>query len=315
MRKTILGLFLVFAIIVTASEYFFGMGFQGMVYVRVMEKEFQVGLIQVSSLSSGGIDSGGLIFNVLRDRGFAVISRASLTQVNLVETFHCEAIEVNPERGEVFVADGTNGVKIFRFFGPNFYRQIQTLQIKGWTNSLAYRDGFLLVGTEIDGIFVFAREADGFQSIQRLYPSGIDKLEGVVTVHSIAATPERFYVAAGRQGVIALEVVEGLLEEIEIIPSKYALDVDISGNTMVVAEPVDNRITLYDTRSLERIGSIELGIQPIEVMITRDWDDNKDYVICRFGDGVSIFETDTFQELFSLKGAFFGIVKPVYGVD
>ncbi|HQN28623.1 MAG TPA: P-loop NTPase, partial [Mesotoga sp.] len=131
MRKILLAVFLITAIFVSATDYFFGLGFQGLVNVNHTDGEWRISIVPVTSLSSGGVESGGFVFNVLRDRGFALVSRLSLKLVTHVHTFHCEAIDVNAKTLEVFVADGTHGLKIYKFYGPRLYKLVQTLPVTG----------------------------------------------------------------------------------------------------------------------------------------------------------------------------------------
>ncbi|HNS35916.1 MAG TPA: hypothetical protein PKI70_07370 [Mesotoga sp.] len=56
-----------------STTFYFGMGFGGLVEVSLNDYEWKVRILPVPSLSSGGVFAGGLIFNVLRDRGFAVL--------------------------------------------------------------------------------------------------------------------------------------------------------------------------------------------------------------------------------------------------
>jgi len=49
-----------------------------------------------------------------------------------------------------------------------------------------------------------------------------------------------------------------------------------------------------------------------EVVPVYDWQHKSKLLLCRFDDSISIFSRDDFQELFSLKGAFFGILEPRY---
>jgi hypothetical protein len=315
MRKILLFVFLINTIFVLATDYFFGLGFQGRVNVNHTNGEWRISIVPVTSLSSGGIESGGLVFNVLRDRGFVLVSRLSLKPVTHVSTFHCEAIDVNTKTLEVFVADGTHGLKIYKFFGSHLYKLVQTLSVKGWVNSLAYHDNFILAGTEVDGLFLFKRNPEGFEEVQRLFPSGIDRMEGGITVHAIAASGERFFVAAGSEGTLVLEFSDGLLRVTGKLTTNYALDVAVGDKYIAVVEPQEKAVSFFDVLDLKPVASLYFDVSPVQAVIAKDWEDGKDYLLCRFNDSVSIIEVGAFQELFSMKGAFFGIVKPVYGID
>ena len=315
MRKILLAVFLITAIFVSATDYFFGLGFQGLVNVNHTDGEWRISIVPVTSLSSGGVESGGFVFNVLRDRGFALVSRLSLKPVTHVHTFHCEAIDVNAKTLEVFVADGTHGLKIYKFYGPRLYKLVQTLPVKGWVNSLAYHENSILAGTEVDGLFLFKRGPEGFEEIQRLFPSGIDRVEAGITVRAIAASGERFFVAAGSEGALVLEFSDGLLRVTGKLTTNYALDVAVGDKYIAVVEPQEKAVSFFDVLDLKPVASLYFDVSPVQAVIAKDWEDGKDYLLCRFNDSVSIIEMGAFQEIFSMKGAFFGIVKPVYGID
>ncbi|WP_214078393.1 hypothetical protein [Mesotoga sp.] len=295
-----------------STTFYFGMGFGGLVEVSLNYYEWKVRILPVPSLSSGGVFAGGLIFNVLRDRGFAVLPANQQEKLSVVDTFHCEAIDVDVERLEVFVADGTLGLKVFKFYGPLFYRHVQTIPLKGWTNSVSYCNDYVLVGSELDGLFVVRRGDSGFELIDQIHPRYINDLESGLTINAVAVSKGAFYVAAANKGVLIFEIGTFGLEERQGIPVGYAMDVAVLDGEVFVVDSLGSRILIYDESDHTLKENLEVERPLRELVPIFDWWQGRKLLLCRFDDSVSVIDKETFQEVFSLKGSFFGIIEPRY---
>jgi len=316
MRKTIPLIIVLFAaVILCANAFHFGFGFNGLLEISVEDQEWRVRIIPVTSLSSGGVVAGGLVFNVLRDRGFAILSVLQPENHRIVDTFHCEAIDVNIERLEVFVADGTHGLEIFKFFGPNFYKHIQTIPMKGWISSVSYIDDYVFAGSELDGLFVVRRGEKGFELVDHILPRLINDIERGITVNAIAGSKHSFYVAAGDRGVLVFEKDGLTLRQKSELPVSYAMDVAVLDGEVFVADSRESKIKIFSEADNVLKESFSTDRTLREVVPVNDWQHNRKLLLCRFDDSISVFGRDDFRELFSLKGAFFGIVEPRYLFD
>lgn len=316
MRKTFPLIIVLFAaVILCANAFHFGYGFNGLLEISIEDQEWRVKIIPVTSLSSGGVYAGGLVFNVLRDKGFAIVSIPEPENHSMVDTFHCEAIDVNIERLEVFVADGTHGLEIFKFFGPNFYKHIQTIPMKGWISSVSCIDDYVLAGSELDGLFVLRRGEKGYELVEHILPRYIDDIERGITVNAISASKYSFYVAAGDRGVLVFEKDGLTLRHKAEIPVSYAMDVAVLDGEVFVADSRESKIIIFSEEANVLEESFRTDRTPREVVPVNDWKHNRKLILCRFDDSISIFSRDDFQELFSLKGTFFGIVEPRYLLD
>jgi hypothetical protein len=314
-RVILLGIVFFFSSISLASGFYIGSGFNGLVEVIAGNQEWNIRVIPVTSLSSGGIVAGKLIFNVLRDKGFAVIPVLQPGGYRVVDTFHCEAIEVNIERLEVFVADGTHGVEVFKFYGSSFYKHIQTIPLKGWVNSLAYLDDYLLVGSELDGLFVIRRGEKGFELIDHIYPRYVSDLEEGVVVNAITAWENSFYVAAGERGVMVFEIGDSALVKKAEIKVGYAMDVSVSDGDLFVVDSRVDEILVFDTNNFSLKERHVVNGKLRETVPIIDWQNHNKLLVCRLDDSVAVIDRNTSQEIFSLKGSFFGLVEARYFLD
>ncbi|MBN2219684.1 MAG: hypothetical protein JW697_05355 [Kosmotogaceae bacterium] len=314
-RVVVLWIVLFFTTISFAAAFFLGFGFNGLVEVNVGSQKWSVGIVPVTSLSSGGIIAGQLIFNVLRDRGFAVIPVLQPDIYRVIDTFHCEAVDVNIERLEVFVADGTHGIEVFKFYGSSFYKHIQTIPLKGWINSVVYMHDYLLAGSELDGLFVIRRGESGFELMDQISPRYVNDLEEGVTVNAIAAWGGSFYVAAGERGVMVFEIDDSALIKKPEIKVVYAMDVSVSNGDLIVADSREEEILVFDTDDLSLKERHAVNGKLREVMPVVDWQNHRNLLVCLFNDSVAVIDRNTSQEIFSLEGSFFGLVEPRYFLD
>ncbi|HDP76700.1 MAG TPA: hypothetical protein ENN47_00645 [Mesotoga infera] len=313
MRKAIPLIIVLFAAaFLCASAFHFGYGFNGLLEVSVEDQEWRVRIIPVTSLSSGGVAAGGIVFNVLGDKGFAILSALQPENYRIVDTFHCEAIDVNIERLEVFVADGTHGLEIFKFFGLNFYKHVQTIPMKGWISTVSYIDDYVFAGSELDGLFIVRRGENGFELVDHILPRYINDIETGITVNAISASQYSFYVAAGDRGVLVFEKDGFTLRQKSEIPVSYAMDVAVLDGEVFVADSRERKIKIFCEADCILKESYSTDSTPRELVPVNDWQHNRKMILCRFDDSISVFSRDNFQELFSLRGTFFGIVEPRY---
>jgi len=90
------------------------------------------------------------------------------------------------------------------------------------------------------------------------------------------------------------------------------MDVAVLDGEVFVADSRESKIKIFSEADNVLKESFITDRTLREVVPVYDWQHKSKLLLCRFDDSISIFSRDDFQELFSLKGAFFGILEPRY---
>lgn len=311
MKLVLIILTILVATTILAVEFHGGEGFSGVSKIESFDSYWKRSIEKIPGFPSGGIRIGSKVFVFSRDFGFSVIDAETSEILAQLDTFHAEDLAMRIETLDLFIADGINGVLVYKYLAPWLIKLKQQIFLRGWTNRIGVWKNYVVAGTLLDGVILLKDTGEGYKEISRYGSRNIAKFDMGIGVNGMAVSDGYIYLATVSTGIIILKIENDELIETTRLAAPYAVDIAVKNDLVAISHPVDKRVSIHSKKQdYKIISELFYKKQPRYVDFYQDWDTGDEYLVTSFdSSGIVVTNLSKPEEPVQLGGYYYGLVK------
>lgn len=311
MKVVLIILIIIATSMILAVEFHGGEGFSGVSKIESSDSNWMRTIERAPGFPSGGLRIGKTVFIFSRDFGFTIIDANTFETLAHLDTFHAEDLAMRIETLDLFIADGINGVQVYKYLAPWLVKHKQEIFLRGWANQIEVWENYVIVSTLHDGVVLIKDTGKEYQIVSRYGKKNIMKFQHGNIVNSLSVSDGYVYIAAGMEGIIILTIENDELIESQKINTPYALDIAIKNDLIAISHPTENKVSILSKMKGYEIDSeILFENSPKNIEIYKDWETGDDYLATSFiGSGMKIINLTSPEEPVNLGGYYYGLIR------